>query len=349
MANSVWLRFRKWSKLYVLLLISVLAAIGWVIYLLQTPAASREPSTCALPDDSQSSKPGMVWIPDGQFLIGSSVYPEERPISVRSVKGFWMDRTEVTNAQFAEFVKATGYVTRAEMPVDTLKYPNMPLEMQKPGAVVFTMPTDFRSGGDLTQWWRYLPGASWRHPVGLGSGIEGKGSYPVVALTYEDALAYARWKGHDLPSEAEWEWAARAGQPSNTGTNSEPPTQANTWQGLFPVNNLVEDGFVGVAPVGCFQANAYGLFDMIGNVWELTRDIYFPFHVTDASNEAKPLVRMPGAGHLAAQHVIKGGSYLCAANYCKRYRAAARQGQDDDLAAGHIGFRTVLRATTNSP
>jgi formylglycine-generating enzyme len=291
----------------------------------------------------------MVWIPAGQFLIGGKVYPEEGPLSTRSVQGFWMDRTEVTNAQFAAFVAATGYVTRAGKAVDQQAYPNLPPEMQLPGAVVFIMPTDVRRGGDLTQWWRYLAGANWRHPEGPDSDLEGKSAYPVVAVTYEDAMAYARWKGHDLPTEAEWEWAARAGTSSMEDDKMSSPIAANTWQGFFPMNNLAEDGFAGIAPVGCFQTNTYGLFDMIGNVWELTRDMYLPFHATDSGTQAKPLGRGPYATRTPAQHVIKGGSYLCAANYCMRYRAAARQGQEDDLAAGHVGFRTVLRSASTTP
>lgn len=323
----------------------VLVGIIWVAYHPQSATFTTVHRPCPLPDDTRSPKPGMVWIPAGQFLIGGKVYQEEGPLSARSVKGFWMDRTEVTNAQFAAFVKATGYVTRAEKPVDPQAYPNLPVDMQKPGAVVFTIPTDLRGGGDLTQWWRYRPGANWQHPDGPDSDILGKEAYPVVAITYEDALAYAKWKGHDLPTEAEWEWAARAGQTLLDDAQTAAPSSSNTWQGFFPVNNLAQDGFAGLAPVGCFQANAYGLFDMIGNVWELTRDIYLPFHRADAASEAMPIGRGPYATRVPLQHVIKGGSYLCAENYCMRYRAAARQGQEDDLAAGHIGFRTVLRAS----
>ncbi len=345
MANSG--RANRTQRVIALLAVSavLLAGIAWVAYRANSSIGAAETRLCALPDEARSAKPGMVWIPDGQFLIGGKVYPEEGPISARSVRGFWMDRTEVTNAQFAAFVKATGYITRAEKPVDTQAYPNLPADMQKPGAVVFTMPTDLQGGGDLTQWWRYRPGASWQHPNGPDSGIQDKEAHPVVAITYEDALAYAQWKGHDLPTEAEWEWAARAGQTATEDARTIAPSAANTWQGFFPLTNLAEDGFVGLAPVGCFQANAYGLFDMIGNVWELTRDMYLPFHRTESATEAKPIGRGPYAALAQLQHVIKGGSYLCAENYCMRYRAAARQGQEDDLAAGHIGFRTVLRAS----
>jgi formylglycine-generating enzyme len=331
-----------------LLIVFTVVAGSRVVYRHDVLPHQTARNTCPLPDDSNTPQPGMVWIPAGQFLIGGKVYAEEGPISNRSVKGFWMDRTEVTNGQFAAFVAATGYVTRAEQVIDKQAYPNLPPDMQQPGAVVFIMPSEMRHGGDLTQWWRYLPGASWRHPDGPSSDLRGRQAHPVVAITYEDAMAYARWKGHDLPTEAEWEWAARAGQSSVEDTQISPPLAANTWQGFFPMNNLAEDGFAGIAPVGCYQANAYGLYDMIGNVWELTRDSYLPFHAQDSSTEAKPAGRGPYAAHAAAQHVIKGGSYLCAANYCMRYRAASRQGQEDDLAAGHVGFRTVFRSAASS-
>lgn len=276
-------------------------------------------------------------------MVGDTVYPEEGPLQPRHLKGFWMDRTEVTNADFAKFVAATGYLTVAERPVDTARYPGMPSNMQQPGAVVFTMPTDLRQGGDLTQWWKYRAGASWRQPAGPGSTVNGKESMPVVAVTWADAQAYARWKGHELPSEAEWEWAARGAAPAGPGDTVQ-PLQANTWQGIFPITNQASDGFTGVAPVGCFTPNAYGLFDMIGNVWELTADVYRPFH--DARDNVPPDQRpLDTRTHAPGQqHVIKGGSYLCAPNYCMRYRASARQAQEDDLAAGHVGFRTILRA-----
>jgi formylglycine-generating enzyme len=285
----------------------------------------------------------MVWIPAGRFLIGGETYAEEMPQSARQVEGFWMDRTEVTYAQFAAFVAATGYVTRAERHLDPMAFPGVPPELLQPGSVVFTPPTDLRRGGDLSQWWRYTPGANWRQPDGPTRISHGQDAYPVVAITYEDAMAYARWRGHDLPTEAEWEWAARSGQDDATKSDAHPPAQANTWQGLFPVHNLAEDGFAGRAPAGCFQPNAYGLYDMIGNVWELTRDFYQPSHLTGPLNEAQPSSPSSYAGSPEQQHVVKGGSYLCAANYCKRYRAEARQGQENGLAAGHIGFRTIYR------
>lgn len=285
----------------------------------------------------------MVWVSAGSFTIGDTVYAEESPLRRRSVQGFWMDRTEVTNDEFAAFVRATGYLTVAERLVDLAKNPGLPPALQQPGAVVFVMPNDVRGHGDISPWWRYMPGANWRHPGGPHTSIEGHGAFPVVAVTIEDSLAYARWKGRALPSEAQWEWAARAARPEPAPTHQQ-PKDANAWQGLFPVMNSGEDGFVGLAPVGCYAPNALGLHDMIGNVWELTADPWTPHH-GDAA--APPADQVPAGLRTAAaaQQVIKGGSFLCAPNYCRRYRAGGRQPQDRDLAAGHLGFRTIL----NSP
>ncbi len=283
----------------------------------------------------------MVWIPAGNLAFGDSVYPEEQPVRATPVAGFWMDRTEVRNDEFAAFVKATGYSTVAERAVDPALHPGLPAEMRLPGAVVFTMPTALDGSGRPTQWWRYIPGANWRHPGGPQTDIASRGDFPVVAVAFEDAMAYARWKGHDLPSETQWEWAARAGQPDTP--DHDPPINANTWQGLFPVANSADDGFIGLAPAGCYPANAYGLFDMIGNVWEITADRWTPDHSANASHSNDP-AQAPTRITSAGQRVIKGGSFLCAPNYCMRYRAGARQPQDDDLGASHLGFRTVLNA-----
>lgn len=307
-------------------------------------SAGAERSTCPLPaEPTGAAHPGKVWVPGGRFALGDTVYREEQPLRDTTVAGFWIDRTEVTNAQFAAFVKATGHVTTAERAVDPRQHPGLPPALQQPGAVVFTMPNDVQGRGDVTQWWRYVPGASWRHPQGPGSSIEGRGDFPVVAVTREDALAYARWAGATLPTEAQWEWAARSAQPTARPPH-EQPRQANTWQGLFPVVNSADDGFVGLAPVGCYEANALGLFDMIGNAWELTLDAWTPDHSGPQSStppDAVPADLRPGS---TAQVVIKGGSFLCAPNYCMRYRAGARQAQDADLGTSHVGFRTVLNA-----
>lgn len=343
---------RRTLRIRLLVGVAVLVCLGaialWYLKLGTPPVQSAERLQCDATQASallpHSPQPGMVWVPAGTATVGDSVYPEEQPTQTRQLAGFWMGRTEVTNAQFAAFVAATGYITVAERPVDTRAHPGLPPDMQQPGAVVFVLPTDLRGGGDMRQWWQYRPGANWRHPGGPTTSIADRDTFPVVAITIEDAQAYARWKGHSLPTEAEWEWAARGGLPATSGKTDQ-PQQANTWQGIFPVQNSVTDGFAGVAPVACYAPNGYGLFDMIGNVWELTRDTYRPFH--DASDNLPPdqesLAQRPG--QVSGQHVIKGGSYLCAPNYCMRYRTGARQGQEDDLATSHLGFRTILRDT----
>ena len=264
-------------------------------------------ASCRLPVDAGASHPGMAWVPGGTIAMGSNVYPEEAPVRETAVQGFWMDRTEVTNREFSEFVNATHYVTAAERP-------------DRPGAAVFVVPSGNVDLSSAAAWWHYATGANWRHPGGSGTSIDGRDDFPVVAITYQDALAYAAWKGRRLPSESQWERAARAGAPSLP--EHEQPKSANTWQGIFPIIDTAEDGFSGLAPVGCFQPNSFGLYDMIGNVWELTTDVF--------------------ASHTPAARVIKGGSFLCAPNYCMRYRPAARQPQEEDLGTSHTGFRTIL-------
>ncbi len=288
---------------------------------------------------------GMVWVPAGSFDLGDDIYPEEQPVRRVTVKGFWMDRTEVTNRQFAAFVAATGYVTTAERPVDTARHPDLPRAMRQPGAVVFTPPKANTNPMQALDWWRYTPGANWRHPGGPQTDVQGRDEFPVVHVTFEDATAYARWKGRELPTEVQWEWAARAGASAPLGVKDQ-PTQANTWQGLFPVVNAADDGFVGLAPVACYAANAFGLHDMIGNVWELTSDLYRPGHGNSADDASDGPTQVPLVRRTASTgtRVIKGGSYLCAPNYCLRYRAGARQPQEEDLAVSHLGFRTVSKA-----
>jgi len=316
---------------------------------------------CELPPSSAAApKPGMVWIPDGVFDMGDSVYPEEKPVRNVRVKGFWMDRTEVTNAEFSAFVKATGYVTVAERPVNPQLVANLPEDMRKPGAVVFKVPAQLTHGDDPRQWWQYIPGANWKQPAGPHSNIDNFGQFPAVHITYEDAQAYAQWKGHRLPTEAEWEWAARAGAKALPGQHDQ-PASANTWQGIFPMANASEDGFAGLAPVACYAPNAYGLFDMVGNVWELTADVFVTDRPAVSSSQGSSAnqgldpdeaQRPPIFKTLQANsqpnsqpkvRVIKGGSFLCAPNYCMRYRAGSRQPQEDDLAVSHLGFRTIYQ------
>jgi sulfatase modifying factor 1 len=290
---------------------------------------------------------GMAFIPGGTFVMGSERHqPEERFTHVVKVDGFWIDRHEVTNAQFQKFVEATGYVTLAERGLDPAAHPGTPSDMLVPGSIVFIQPTDVSGGGRITQWWQYLAGANWRHPAGPGSSIAGKDNHPVVYIAYEDAFAFARWKGRSLPTEAQWEFAARGGRDGaddwSSAFDADGKPIANTWQGVFPVYNTNEDGYAGSAPVGCFKPNGYGLYDMIGNVWEWTSDRYRPSHPREAAvNPSGPEDVVLARGQPESR-VIKGGSYLCSMNYCARFRPAARQPQEIDLSAGHLGFRTVL-------
>jgi len=299
--------------------------------------------------EGQGDTAGMVFVPGGAFEMGSERNrPEERFVHSVRVDGFWIDRHEVTNAQFRTFVEATGYVTLAERGLDPKAYPNMPKDLLAPGSVVFVKPTSLRRGGSLTQWWQYVNGADWKHPTGPDSSIEGKDNYPAVHIAYEDALTYAKWRGRDLPTEAQWEFAALGGRAAGEDW-SKPYDEngtpvANTWQGIFPVLNSNDDGYEGAAPTGCFKANGYGLRDMLGNVWEWTSDWYRPLHDRDtAVNPTGPDFKLiHTVSGQAPRRVIKGGSYLCATNYCSRYRPSARQPQEVDLGAAHLGFRTVL-------
>ena len=265
-----------------------------------------------------SSKSEMVWIPGGSFTMGENPrYPEEGPPREIEVDGFWMDSHEITNAEFAAFVKETGYKTLAER--DPPKIDGAPPEMLVPGSAVFNVPSD-----DDPRWWRWETGAQWRNPSGPDENIEGKDRVPVVQIAYDDALAYAEWAGKALPSEEQWEFAARGGEtvlPEPKDADGRP--LANYYQGAFPAKDLSEDGFESRAPAGCFKPNGYGLYDMLGNVWEWTS-------ADGARADASEGVK-----------VIKGGSYLCAANYCARYRPSARQFQERGLGTNHIGFRLV--------
>lgn len=261
---------------------------------------------------------GMQWIPAGRHRLGSARgYAEERNGAEVEIDGFWIDRTEVSNAQFAAFVAATGHVTAAE---------------RQGAAVGFTAPATPDTPVAPNRWWTLAKGADWRHPTGPGSEIAGKDNRPVVNLAYADALAYARWLGRELPSEAQWEYAARAGL-DNAAADAlarerDGKPASNAWQGLFPYRDEGRDGHRGLAPVGCYPANGFGLYDTVGNAWEWTRDLWAPLPA--------------GAPEPAAvARVIKGGSYLCSTDWCARARASSRQPQESDLAALHLGFRTV--------
>lgn len=298
---------------------------------------------------------GMVWVEGTTFMMGSdTAHPEERAAHEVTVSGFWIDRHEVTNAQFARFVAATGYRTTAESGLDPAEHPDLPSDLLAPGSMVFAPPERVDAFSDVSQWWHYVPGASWREPLGPGSASVGKENHPVVHVSYEDALAYARWLGRDLPTEAQWELAARGGLAGATfawGDTYDPAEgwRANTWQGPFPMADDNDDGHHGTAPVGCFAANGHGLFDTAGNVWEYARDWYAPGHAPGPAKEPGGPDLLVAAGPAV---VIKGGSWLCSPSFCARYRPSARQPQELGLGTSHVGLRTVLpgspRGTTDA-
>lgn len=282
-------------------------------------------------------------LPGGAFRMGStSFYPEEAPVHTATVAAFEIERHPVTNVQFSRFVAETGYVTVAERPLDPALYPGVPPADLVPGALVFRPtagPVDLR---DWRQWWDWAPGASWRHPFGPGSGIDDRLDHPVVQVSYVDAAAYATWAGRRLPTEAEWEYAARGGVTTvyAWGEEAAPAGRlmANTWQGRFPYRNDGALGWVGTSPPGTFPPNAFGLVDMIGNVWEWTTTRYSVHHSTDAAKGCCTPSRQPDP---SVNQTLKGGSHLCAPEYCHRYRPAARSSQSQDSATTHIGFRCV--------
>jgi sulfatase modifying factor 1 len=296
----------------------------------------------------KSNRGSMIWIPGGSFLMGSNeFYCEERPMRRESVRGFWMDAHPVTNAEFRRFVSATGYVTTCERAPDPSVYRDADPSLLVPGSLVFRKPRGPVDLRDNRAWWEYAPRADWRHPEGPDSTIEGRDDHPVVHVAYEDACAYAAWAGKELPIESEWEFAARGGLDGATYAWGEAFTpegrpMANTWQGRFPWENLKVDGYEGTSPVDAFPANGYGLYDMIGNVWEWPASSFAP---PRAENEKKSCCVPSDSGGHAARRVVKGGSHLCAPNYCLRYRPAARQGEAVDTSACHIGFRCIMRTS----
>ena len=293
---------------------------------------------------------GLVPVRGGTFRMGSDQgYAEEREPRTVRVGAFAIDRHEVTNAQFSRFVDATGYVTRAERGPRPDEAVYLPPSMRQPGGVVFLPSDKDRNAATAYNWWRYVPGATWRAPEGPGSSIEGRGNHPVVQVTLEDAQAYAHWLGRDLPTEAEWEYAARGGLDGRTypwGDDPRPSGRwmANSWQGPYPLKDLASDGHGGRAPVGCYAPNAYGLYDMVGNVWEWTADRYRSKHAEALARNPMVAQVVDGTGEPPAEdRVIKGGSYLCSPDFCLRYRPSARQPQDSALSTVHVGFRTVHR------
>jgi formylglycine-generating enzyme required for sulfatase activity len=305
----------------------------------------------------------MVWVPGGTFMMGSNDhYPEEAPAHPVTVDGFWMDKNPVTNAEFSRFFEQTGYKTFAERPPDPADYPGAKPELLVPASVMFQKTSHAVDLRNHYNWWTYIPGADWRHPRGPESSLKGLSKHPVVHLAYEDVETYAKWVGKELPTEAEWEFAARGGLEGAAyvwGDEFEPggKVMANTWQGEFPHENLLADGFEWTSPVGSFPPNGYGLHDMAGNVWEWTTDWYQEHSQIAHSccgsvnprggerdksfDSCMPDVPIP-------RKVMKGGSYLCAPNYCRRYRPAARMPQAIDTSTCHLGFRCIVRVPAAS-
>jgi formylglycine-generating enzyme required for sulfatase activity len=326
---------------------------------------------------------GMVWIPGGTFWMGSTAFPDAKPVHKVYVDGFWMDKTEVTNAQFAKFVAATGYVTVVERQPDPRKFADFKVEhfgfqqdfllclaaapsagvagfpwsglpsanaTLKPFSLVFHMPGEKvdPNQGDLRKWWKPVPYACWKHPEGPNSDLRGREQHPVVHICFDDAVAYGKWAGKRLPTEAEWEFAGRGGldrRPFTWGEQFKPngKLMANTWQGEFPHRNTVEDGYAGTAPVGSFPANGYGLNDMAGNVWEWCSDWYQPGYARDlpARNPQGPATGHDPNEPGVAKRVQRGGSFLCCDNYCVRFMVGGRGKAEPESSANHIGFRCV--------
>ena len=302
------------------------------------------------PPKEISAPEGMVWIPGGSFLMGAddTTMADAGPVHEVTLDGFWMDKTEVTNAQFAAFVKATGYVTVAERRPDPKDFPNVPPEDLVPGGLVFTPPAGEVSLENPLIWWSYVPGANWRHPEGPQTSIEGKDRYPVVQVCWDDAVAYARWAGKRLPTEAEWEYAARGGKSRTRflwGDEFRPGGNfvANTWQGRFPDRGAADDGFATTAPVSQFSANSFGLFDMAGNVWEWCSDWYRPgYDIRETRNPTGPSSSFDPDEPGQAKRVQRGGSFLCSDQYCSRYLPGSRGKGAVDTGLSHLGFRCVL-------
>ena len=319
-----------------------------------------ETSTTTAQRPQDTARANMMFVPGGTFRMGSERhYPEEAPVHRVSVDGFWIDRTPVTNRQFRQFVNETSYVTFAEIRPDANDYPGALPHMLKAASLVFTpphKPVDLR---DWSQWWTFKRGANWRRPYGPRSSISGLDDHPVVHVAYADAHAYAQWAGKELPTEAEWEFAARGGLDGAEfawGDEFTPDGMhmANTWQGNFPHQNLCADGFDRTSPVTAFSPNGYGVHDMIGNVWEWTSDWWSAKHEADAAKACCVPQNPRGGGEEGSydpcqpqikipRRVIKGGSHLCAPNYCRRYRPAARHAEAVDTSTSHLGFRCIVK------
>lgn len=313
------------------------------------PARTRSGAAMAIPFSPihQAGHAEMVWIKPGQFQMGSGSFADSKPVHPVKISGFWMDIHEVTNAQFEKFVTATGYVTVAERPLNPSDFPTVPAESLVPGSAVFSAPARRVALDNPLVWWKYVPGASWRHPAGPGDQIKPRD--PVVQVCYEDALAFAHWCGKELPTEAEWEFAARAGKEQLRyywGNTLKPGGKwmANIFQGNFPDHNSRADGFELLAPVKSFPPNAFGIFDMDGNVWEWCADLYQPgYRGTLAIDPRGPATSFDPDEPGVVKHVQRGGSFLCSDQYCNRYLAGSRGKGETSSASNNLGFRCVSR------
>jgi sulfatase modifying factor 1 len=360
--------------------IALIAFMAWQTTEAQTvPAtaaaltkASSSPFAPTVPNRAPPPGPapkGMVWIPGGEFSMGCQVpsqgvctmatmnaVNDAQPIHRAYVDGFWMDKKDVSNDEFAKFVKATGYQTIAEIAPTKEQFPTAPPENLVAGSMVFTPTTNAVPLDDYYQWWRYVHGANWRHPTGPDSDLKGRGNYPVVQIAYADAAAYAKWAGKRLPTEAEWEFAARGGLTGKNyawGDEFRPGGKwmANIYTGQFPVKDTGEDGFAGIAPVGQFPPNGYGLYDMAGNVWQWCSDWYRPDYYARLKLAGIVVARNPQGpdksydpGDDQPQRVQRGGSFLCTDQYCTRYMMGTRGKGDVDTGSNHVGFRCVKDA-----
>ncbi len=357
------------ARLMVVVFTSVVTAVAFYLIRSSLPISPIVELTLTVPNTvppSHAPPAGMVWIPGGEFSMGMEDptamdcggpdgMADARPIHRVYIDGFWMDRTEVTNEEYRQFVHATGYVTVAERIPRQEDFPDAPPENLVPGSIVFTPTPEPVPLQNHFLWWEYVKGSSWSHPTGKDSTLEGRENFPVVHIAYEDAVAYATWAGKQLPTEAEWEFAARgglSGQPYGWGKDLKPNGKwmANIYQGQFPMRGSADDGYVGIAPVSQFPPNPYGLHDMAGNVWEWCADLYHPdYYATIAASSAVirnpqgPSVSFDPAEPSASKRVHRGGSFLCSDQYCTRYMVGSRGKGEVSTGSDHLGFRCVKR------